>query len=134
RMADDAGQYFTDFSEIVGKQLRRSVSTGLPIAQGYIGEPIVVSSGELVEIESVAGSISVKTAARALSGGAVGELINVEIISSRKRIAAMVVGPLQVRVAGGAPISRSSAAETTRSPGGRTGQTANRLSQDTSLR
>lgn len=134
RMADDAGQYFTDFSEIVGKQLRRSVSTGLPIAQGYIGEPIVVSSGELVEIESVAGSISVKTAARALSGGAVGELINVELLSSRARIAAMVVGPLQVRVAGGAPISRNSAAETAKSPRRSTGQTANRLSQETSLR
>jgi flagella basal body P-ring formation protein FlgA len=105
RMDDQAEEYFTDFAQLVGKQLRRSMSTGLPIPRSAIGEPIVVSSGELIEVESVAGTISVKTAARALSGGAVGDLINIELLSTRKRLAATVVGPLQVRIAGGAPVS-----------------------------
>lgn len=134
RMADQAGEFFTDVSQIVGKQTRRSISTGLPISQSYIGEPIVVSSGELVEIESVAGSISVKTAARALSGGAVGELINVELLSSRKRITAMVVGPLQVRVASGAPISRTPKVQTTRPAAASALGSAIQLSQDVPLR
>jgi flagella basal body P-ring formation protein FlgA len=109
------------------------MSTGLPIAKSAIGEPIVVSSGELVEIESVAGSISVKTAARALSGGAVGELVNVELISSHKRLTAVVVGPLQVRVSSGAAISRNSTAEPARAAGGSV-RTANSISQEASLR
>lgn len=107
RMAEQADEYFTDFSQVVGKQLRRSLSTGLPVPGSAVGEPIVVSSGELIEVESVAGSISVKTAGRALSGGAVGDLINVELLSSRKRLSATVVGPLQVRIAGGAAVSTS---------------------------
>jgi flagella basal body P-ring formation protein FlgA len=110
RMQDEAAEYFTDFSQLIGKQLRRSMSTGLPIPRSSVGEPIVISSGELVEIESVAGLISVKTSARALSGGAVGDLINVELISSKKRLAATVVGPLRVRVAGVGKVSAGSAA------------------------
>lgn len=105
RIEDQADEYFSDIQQIVGKQLRRSMSTGLPIPKSAIGEPIVISSGEVIEVESVAGSISVKTAARALSGGAVGDLINIELLSSRKRLSATVVGPLQVRIAGGANIS-----------------------------
>lgn len=134
RMADQANQYFTDFSELVGKQLRRSISSGLPIAESAIGEPIVVSSGELVEIESVAGTISVKTGARALSGGAVGDLVNVELLSTRQRITAMVVGPLQVRVASGSPISRGSDSQKVRPVGAETNRTATRFSQGQVLR
>ena len=105
RMEDQADEFFTDIEQIVGKQLRRSMSTGLPIPRSAIGEPIVISSGEIIEVESVAGSISVKTAARALSGGAVGDLINIELLSGRKRLSATVVGPLQVRIAGAANVS-----------------------------
>jgi len=112
RLQDGDAEYFTDFSQVIGKQLRRSMSTGLPIARSAVGEPIVISSGELIEIESVAGMISVKPSARALSGGAVGDLINVELISSKKRMAATVVGPLRVRISGISKVSTASTANT----------------------
>ncbi len=100
RLESEADQYFSDMSELVGKQMRRAISTGVPIARGLVGEPNVISSGEIIEIESVSGNIVVKTAAKALSGGAIGELINIELIPSRKRLAATVAGPMLVRISG----------------------------------
>ncbi len=99
--SNQEGDYFHSIEELVGKQTRRSISTGLSIPRDAIGEPIVISSGELIEIESVSGNVSVKTAGRALSGGAVGSLINVEITATRKRLTATVVGPLLARITSG---------------------------------
>lgn len=100
RMEGQVDQYFNDMNDLVGKQMRRAMSTGVPIPRSSIGQPNVISSGEILEIESVSGSVVVKSAAKALSGGAVGELINVELIPSRKRLAATVVGPMLVRITG----------------------------------
>ena len=100
RMEEQADQFFDDMSSMVGKQMRRAMSTGVPIPRTSIGEPNVISSGEIIEIESVSGSVVVKSAAKALAGGAVGELINIELIPGRKRMAATVVGPMLVRITG----------------------------------
>ncbi len=100
RMEEQGDQYFDDMSQLVGKQMRRAVSSGIPIPRTYIGQPNVISGGEIVEIESVSGSVVVKSAAKALGGGAVGELINVELIPGRKRVVAMVVDSRLVRING----------------------------------
>lgn len=105
RMEEQSDQYFDDMSELIGKQMRRAMSTGVPIPRVSIGEPNVISSGEIIEIESVAGNVVVKSAAKALGGGAVGELINIELIPSRKRLAATIAGPMLVRIVGGSTIS-----------------------------
>lgn len=108
RLEGEVDQYFDDMSELIGKQLRRAVSTGAPIPRTSVGEPNVISSGEIIEIESVAGSVVVKSAAKALGGGAVGELINIELIPSRKRLSATVAGPMLVRIVGGSTVRSSS--------------------------
>lgn len=107
RLAEQGDEYFVEIEQLVGKQLRRSLSTGLPVAKSAVSEPTVISTGELIEIEAVSGAVSVKTAARALSAGAVGDPINVEVLSNRQRLTATVVGPLQVRVAGSAHVSQA---------------------------
>lgn len=104
RMEGQLDQYFDDMSELVGKQMRRAVSTGVPIPRASIGQPNVISSGEIIEIESVSGSVVVKAAAKALNGGAVGELINVELIPSRKRLVATIAGPMLARISGNATV------------------------------
>jgi flagella basal body P-ring formation protein FlgA len=90
--------FFEDMSELIGKQVRQAVSTGLPIPRTAIGEAHVISSGEIVELESVSGGIVVKVAAKALSGGAVGDTINVEMTPGRRRLAATVVNAGLVRI------------------------------------
>jgi flagella basal body P-ring formation protein FlgA len=99
RSAASSAEYFTDIDALVGKQLRRSVSTGLAIEADFVGEPIVISRGELVEVESIAGSVVVRTSGRAVESGSVGQLIGVELLPARKKVLATVSGPLKVRIA-----------------------------------
>lgn len=91
--------YFTDISQLIGQQLRRSVTTGQPLETQFVGDPTVVTRGELVEVESVAGGIVVRTSGRATASGAVGDLIDIELLPAKTRILATVVEPLRVRVA-----------------------------------
>jgi len=95
----DPAIYFSDVNQLVGKQLRRSLTTGQPFETGFIGDPVVVTRGELVEVESVSGGIVVRTSGRATASGAVGDLIDIELLPSRSRILATVTEPLKVRVA-----------------------------------
>lgn len=98
----NAGQadYFSDPRTLIGKQLRRSASTGLPITSNYVGEPTIIGRNELVEVESVSGPVTVRTTARSLGSGARGDLIEIEMVPSKRRMLATIVGPLKVRVAG----------------------------------
>ncbi len=98
RGAADASDFFTDIEKLVGKQVRRSVATGQPIEAQSVGDAVVVTRGEMVEVESVSGDVVVKTTGRASESGAVGDLIGVELLPSRKRINASVTAPMKVRV------------------------------------
>lgn len=97
RAAENESKYFTRMEDLIGKQARRSISTGLPISEDFVGDPIVVGRNDLVEIESVAGGIVVRSTAKALSSGAVGDLVEVEL-PTRERLYAVVVGQTLVRV------------------------------------
>lgn len=95
--ASEEQNYFYDISELVGQQMRRSLPTGQPVTQQSVGSPTVVKRGDIVALESVAGSIVVSTQAKSLGSGAVGELVEVELVS-RERIFARVVESMRVRV------------------------------------
>lgn len=99
RFMAEQSKFFSDFAELVGQQLRRSVSTGLPISSEYVGSPTVITRNEMVEVESISGPVAVRTMARSLGSGAVGDLIDIEVVPSKQRMLATVVGPLKVRVA-----------------------------------
>ena len=98
RSSADSSNYFTDFEQLVGKQMRRSVATGQPIESQFVGDAVVVTRGEMVEVESVSGDVVVTTSGRASESGAVGDVIGVELLPSRKRINASVTAPMRVRV------------------------------------
>ena len=91
--------YFTDIDQLVGQQLRRSLTTGQPLETQFVGDPTVVTRGEMVEVESVSGGVVVRTSGRATSSGAVGDMIDIELLPTRTRVLASVVEPLKVRVA-----------------------------------
>jgi flagella basal body P-ring formation protein FlgA len=99
RSSGDTSKYYTDPNQLVGMQLKRSVSTGLPISSDAVGLPTIIARNEMIEVESVSGGVSVRTMARSMGSGAVGELIDIEVIPTKQRMLATVVGPLKVRVA-----------------------------------
>lgn len=99
RSGEDPAKYFSDMEKLIGKQVKRSISTGLPIAGDYVGAPTVIGRNEMVEVESVSGGVSVRTMARSLGSGAVGELIDIETVPTKHRMLATIIGPMKVRVA-----------------------------------
>ena len=99
RSTNPDADYFTDISELVGKQARRSISTGLAITGSYVGAPILVRRNALLQLESVAGSIVVRTQAKAIGSGAAGDLIEVQTLDTRQKLYATIIDSLTVRIA-----------------------------------
>ena len=97
RRTGDVARYYTEIEDVVGKQVKRSISSGLPLTDDFVGEPLVVNRNDLVEVESVAGAIVVRSSAKALGSGALGDLIEIEM-PSKHRLHATVVGQSLVRV------------------------------------
>jgi flagella basal body P-ring formation protein FlgA len=91
---------FTDFKDVVGKQLRRSISSGQAIGDDDVGPPIVVEKNQLIQIKVIVGGIEVETAGRAITEGATGDLVQVETIhlKERKKLTAQVIDSNSVQV------------------------------------
>jgi flagella basal body P-ring formation protein FlgA len=92
--------YFTDFKDVLGKQLRRSISSGQAIREDDVGPPLVVEKNQLVQIKVVIGGVEVETAGRAITEGAVGDLVQVETLNlkERKKLTAQVLDTNSVQV------------------------------------
>jgi flagella basal body P-ring formation protein FlgA len=58
-----------------------------------VDRPIAVKRGDIVSVRSVVGTASVRTRARALAAGGEGDVIDLEVLGSRARITARVIGP-----------------------------------------
>jgi flagella basal body P-ring formation protein FlgA len=94
-----------DFDQLVGKQLRKSVSTQQPIRNQDVGAPFAVQAGESVTIAVVAGAIQVATQGRAMESGAIDDTIQVEVLPQKKRIAARVTAERRVEVIAGGGVT-----------------------------
>jgi flagella basal body P-ring formation protein FlgA len=89
---------FEDAKQIVGRELRRNLSSGQPILRSDIGTPRVVKAKDTVKVQVIAGSIVAETVARALQEGGVDDVIEVEVTETKKRLAARVVSSELVEV------------------------------------
>ena len=95
---------FSQTETLVGKQLRRAMSTQQVIRLNEIGPPMIIHVGDLVAIGVVSGGVTVETNGRAIEAGAIDDLIQIEIQPHRKRVLARVTGDRTAEViANGAP-------------------------------
>ena len=83
--------------DIIGKQAKRNISQGEPFKTALLDAPTVVKRGELVSLESLAGSIKVSSAGTAMADGRVGQKIRVRNNSSERIISGIVVSQGTVR-------------------------------------
>lgn len=92
--------YFAEFKDVIGKQLRRSIASGQAIREEDVGPPVVVEKNQLVQIKVVMGGVEVETAGRAITEGAVGDLVQVETLNlkERKKLTAQVLDTNNVQV------------------------------------
>lgn len=97
---------FTDFQSVVGRQLRKAVSTQQAIRHNEIGAPTVVHAGDMVALNVVAGAVNVATNGRAIEAGGMDDLIQVEALPSRQKIMARVTGEKTVEaIANGSSVN-----------------------------
>jgi flagella basal body P-ring formation protein FlgA len=93
-------QYILDPQQIIGKQLRRAIGKGLPIRAIDVGDPIVVTRNQIVQIQVISGGITVETMGRAMTDGAIGDLIQVESVAlpNKKKLQAVIKDANTVQV------------------------------------
>ena len=84
--------------DIVGMSPRRPLKVGAPIRLSDIAEPITVAKGTVVTMAVQSGVMQLTAAGRALDSGAVGDVIRVANIKSRRIVLATILTPNRVTV------------------------------------
>ena len=87
---------------MVGQAARRALRAGAAVAGHDVAALQAVKANELVTLTFDGEGISLALQAKALTGGAVGETINVQNVTSKKTVQAVVTGPGQAAVGPGA--------------------------------
>lgn len=85
-------------SEMIGKTLRRAVAPNQAVNARDVREPVVVGKGQAVTILLKSTSMTLTASGKALSDGAMGELVRIVNTSSNRVIEAVVAGPNLVTV------------------------------------
>jgi flagella basal body P-ring formation protein FlgA len=83
--------FLSDPQEIIGKEAKRNISQGEPFKTALLDAPTAVKRGELVTLESQAGSIKVSSVGTAMADGRVGQQIRVRNNSSERIISGVVI-------------------------------------------
>lgn len=87
-----------DPDAVIGLAARRPLRAGAAVAARDVAAPQVVKANEVVTLTYDNGGVSLALQAKALSGGAVGETISVQNVTSKKTVQALVIGPGQAAV------------------------------------
>jgi flagella basal body P-ring formation protein FlgA len=87
-----------DPDAVIGLAARRPLRAGAAVAARDVSAPHVVKANEVVTLTYDNGGVSLAMQAKALAGGAVGETINVQNVTSKKTVQAVVTGPGQAAV------------------------------------
>jgi flagella basal body P-ring formation protein FlgA len=82
-----------DPDAVVGLSARRALRAGATVAGRDVAAPEVVKANEIVTLTYDNDGISLSLQAKALTGGGVGETINVQNVTSKKTVQAVVTGP-----------------------------------------
>ncbi len=85
--------------EIVGMSPRRPLRVGAPIRASDVSKPVTVAKGAVVTMQVAAGRMHLSAGGRALEAGAVGDVIRIANIKSRRVVLATIISPNLVAVA-----------------------------------
>ncbi len=88
----------TDLEQVVGKVALRALRPEEILQKNHLRAAWQVRRGETVRVYVRTGGIVVRTRAVAKENGAMGDLINVELLEDKKRLAVSVSGPGEVVV------------------------------------
>jgi len=78
---------------VAGETATRRLDPGTIIENDDVSPPIAVERGEIVMLHCIAGAVALKTPARALDDARAGEVIELEMQATGKRVTARINGP-----------------------------------------
>jgi len=87
-----------DAEAVIGLAARRPLRAGAAVGSRDVSAPLVIKANEIVTLTYDNQGVSLALQAKALSSGAVGETINVQNVTSKKTVQAVVTGPGQAAV------------------------------------
>lgn len=93
-----ARRYLQEQSDVLGRELTRSVRAGTVLTTGMLTVPDVVKRGDAVTIVAGGKSVQVRAPGIAVTGGGLGKQINVRNASSNQVVRGWVRGPGVVEV------------------------------------
>lgn len=106
-----ASEGISSLEAVVGREAARAIPNGRPLAADDTRAPVVVRRGDVVTVYARSPGIRVKTVARARQDGSLGELVEMESLSTRKAFIARVSGFQEAEVFGQAlPAASNTAA------------------------
>ncbi|WP_425400520.1 flagellar basal body P-ring formation chaperone FlgA [Aeoliella sp.] len=86
--------------EALGHEAARAIREGDVVTDEMCLPPLMISRNEIVEVVSASGGISIRRQVKALSDARQGEVTEVQLLDSRERLVARVVGPGQLATLG----------------------------------
>jgi flagella basal body P-ring formation protein FlgA len=90
-----------DPSRVIGQKARSFIPMGAVLRMEDIEPVALVSRGELVDLFAQTGAVEIRTSARAMAGGGLGDVIRVRDLNhKRHEFDAVIVGPGRVRIGG----------------------------------
>lgn len=93
-----AGGYFTDPNLIIGKTVTMTLMPGSPITAKVIASPTLIKRGQMVEIVAVGNGIEVHHKGQALSDGALGDMVSVKNLTSKRSLEGQVAASGIVKI------------------------------------
>jgi len=100
RRSDLAGDIFLDPAKIVGNAARRALPRGTLLREADIQRPEAVEKNAGVTMTYEQPGVQLTMRGKALAGGAVGDVIQVQNVTSKRVVEASVTGPNRVAVTG----------------------------------
>lgn len=92
------GEYYSDVDEVMGKLTSRTVEAGTLIVPAVLAKPLVVRRNAVIEVSAQAGGMLLSIPARAMSDGAIGDVIEARNLNARSVLQARVTGPNRAEV------------------------------------
>ena len=110
RVAAAPANALRDAEGAIGMITRRPLREGAPVAASDMSAPVVILAGDLVTVVYENGGVFLSMQVKAVSAGAVGEVISLQNLESRKTLQAVVTGPGQAATGPDAAPGRAPAA------------------------
>lgn len=83
--------FLPEADAIIGKEAKRNIGKGEPFRTAVLDAPTAVKRGDLVTLESLAGSIKVSSVGTAMADGRIGQKVRVRNNSSERVISGVVI-------------------------------------------